>query len=115
LSIGIGPFVIEPAVSRKIGSTAFAQLSLEAASWKTAEWAENKGLYNKVVSSFKELNQEVKMTSQRLSSYAPEAVKSLRKLHWKNTDHWDTLLPNNAQITAKLLLNKETQLILNSL
>ena len=115
LSIGIGPFVIEPAVSRKIGSTAFAQLSLEAASWKTAEWAESKGLYNKVVSSFKELNQEVKITSQRLSSYAPEAVKSLRKLHWKNTDHWDTLLPNNAQITAKLLLNKETQLILNSL
>ena len=30
LSIGIGPFVIEPAVSRKIGTTAMTQMTMDA-------------------------------------------------------------------------------------
>jgi len=115
LSIGLGPYVIEPAVSRKIGPAAFAHLSLEAESWKSALWAEEKGLYNKVVATEEELNRQVKETAQRLSSYAPEAIKNLRALHWKNTDHWETLLPNNAKITANLLLNEATQIFLNSL
>ena len=115
LSIGIGPFVIEPAVSRKIGTTAFAQLSLEAERFKSARWAEEKGLYISVVSSEESLKKNVTETALRLASYAPEAVKNLRKLHWKETDHWETLLPQNAEITAKLVLEEATQNILKSL
>jgi methylglutaconyl-CoA hydratase len=115
LSIGIGPFVIEPAVSRKIGATAFAQLSLEAERFKSALWAKEKGLYSSVVSSEESLKKNVTETALRLASYAPEAVKNLRKLHWKETDHWQTLLPQNAEITAKLVLEEATQNILKSL
>lgn len=42
LAIGIGPFVIEPAVSRKIGKTALAELALTAQEWKSAAWAQEK-------------------------------------------------------------------------
>lgn len=115
LSIGIGPFVIEPAVSRKIGTTAFTQLSLDAERFKSAEWAKRKGLYNTVVPTEESLDQNVMENAHRLASYAPKAIKNLRKLHWKDTDHWKTLLPKNAEITAKLVLEEATQNILKSL
>src|SRR6056300_78146 len=115
LSIGIGPFVIEPAVSRKIGTTAFTQLSLDAERFKSAEWAKRKGLYNIVVPTEEILDQNVMETAHRLARYAPKAIKNLRKLHWKDTDHWKTLLPKNAEITAKLVLEEATQNILKSL
>ena len=115
LSIGIGPYVIEPAVSRKIGTTAFTQLSLDAERWKDAHWAAQKGLYDCIVSSEKELDQKVIQNAQRLASYPPKAIKNLRQLHWKDTAHWEQLLPKNAEITAKLVLETATQNILNSL
>jgi len=115
LSIGIGPYVIEPAVTRKIGATAFTQLSLDAERWKDAHWAAQKGLYNLVVSSESELNQKVLQNVKRLASYPSKAVKNLRRLHWKDTAHWEELLPKNAEITGKLVLETATQKILKSL
>lgn len=115
LSIGIGPYVIEPAVSRRIGTTAFAQLSLEAESWKDATWAMDKGLYTQVVSTEESLDEGVMKTCLRLAKYSPDATKNLRKLHWKDTEHWKTLLPKNAKITASLVLEKTTQNILKSI
>jgi methylglutaconyl-CoA hydratase len=115
LSIGIGPYVIEPAVSRKIGSTAFAQLSLDAHQWKTAQWGENKGLYHAVFETKQELDNAVQTHAERLANYPKKAVKNLRKLHWKDTDHWETLLPKNAAITGSLALEDATQNILKNL
>lgn len=115
LSIGLGPYVIEPAVSRKIGSSAFSQLSLDTENWKNPEWSLSKGLFADVVKNEDELNKKVNETAERISAYSPTAVKSLKKLHWKNTDHWETLLPKNAEITARLVLEKTTQKILKNL
>ncbi len=115
LSIGLGPYVIEPAVSRKIGKTAFAQLSLEAHEWKSASWGVAKGLYIKEVPDVSKLDAEVKEMAIRLASYDTLATKTLRKLHWKETDHWEQLLVHNAQITGKLALENATQKILKSL
>jgi methylglutaconyl-CoA hydratase len=115
LSIGLGPYVIEPAVSRKIGSSAFSQLSLDTENWKNPEWSLSKGLFADVVKNEDELNKKVNETAERISAYSPQAVKSLKKLHWKNTDHWETLLPKNAEITARLVLEKTTQKILKNL
>ena len=116
LSIGIGPFVIEPVVSRKIGITAFSQLSLDAHTWKSAEWAFEKGLYTSICSnSSDDLNQTVKFHVGRLANYSQKAMKTLRKLHWKETDHWETLLTKNARITAELALESTTQNILKTL
>ena len=115
LSIGLGPYVIEPAVSRKIGSTAFAQLSLDSAHWKSAQWGLEKGLYTECVGDRETLNQTVNEKAERLASYAPEACRELRKLHWKNTQNWDSLLPENAKITAQLALSDITQNKIKSL
>jgi methylglutaconyl-CoA hydratase len=115
LSIGIGPYVIEPVVSRKIGTTAFSQLSLDAHIWKSAEWAFEKGLYTSVCYNNDDLNKTVKFHAERLASYPEKAVKTLRKLHWKETDHWEILLAKNAEITAELALESTTQNILKTL
>ena len=112
LSIGLGPFVIEPALTRKIGSTAFAQLSLEAENWKSAKWAKRKGLYNSVVNSHKELEISAGELAKKLGNYSSDAMEKLRKLHWKNTEHWEGTLKSNAEITAKLLLKDAAQSIL---
>ena len=115
LSIGIGPYVIEPAVSRKIGVTAFTQLSLDSKNWKTASWASDKGLYTHLSKDTEALDVALNEKVSLFASYAPEACKTLRKLHWKDTDHWEELLPKNAEITAKLALSDFTQNFIKSL
>lgn len=109
LSIGLGPYVIEPAVSRKIGTTAFTQLSLDSAEWKSAQWGLENGLYAKCVTDKKALDQTVINNAERLSNYDQQSLRHLRKLHWKDTNNWESLLPKNAKITAKLALSDFTQ------
>ena len=115
LSIGLGPYVIEPAVSRKIGNTAFTQLSLDSANWKTADWGIQKGLYAHLSPDIESMDQALNQKAALLASYAPEACSELRKLHWKDTQHWETLLPKNAEITARLALSDYTQKFIKSL
>lgn len=115
LSIGLGPYVIEPAVSRKIGCTSFAHLSLDSAQWKSPQWGLDKGLYAECVGDRDALQRTVNQKAERLAYYPPEACRELRKLHWKNTDHWDSLLPKNAKITAQLALSNFTQNKIKSL
>ena len=115
LSIGLGPFVIEPAITRKIGSAAFAQLSLEAENWKTAKWARKKGLYNSVVSSHEELEKSARGLVKKFGNYSSDAMEKLRRLHWKNTEDWKDILQSNAEITAKLLFTNTAQIILEKL
>ena len=37
LAVGIGPFVVGPAVERKIGTSAFTSLAINASEWQTAQ------------------------------------------------------------------------------
>ena len=115
LSIGIGPYVIEPAVSRKIGLTAFANLSLDAHNWKSSRWGLQKGLYSSICKTLEELDAEVNETASRLATYPQKSIQTLRKLHWKDTGSWAELLPKNAEITGKLALEEMTQNILKKL
>ena len=109
LSIGIGPFVIEPAVERKIGVGALAALTLDATSWKNAYWAKEKGLYARVFDSISELDKEVEIFTEKLASYNPEALLEMKKVLWKDTENWDQLLLNRAEITGKLVLSEFTK------
>jgi methylglutaconyl-CoA hydratase len=104
LAIGIGPFVIEPAVSRKIGRTAMAEMTLGAHAWKSADWAFQKGLYS-VLSNAENLDAEVESFAQKLSSYNPEALKEMKKIIWEGTEQWESLLFERAAITGKLVLS----------
>ncbi|MBS7256487.1 enoyl-CoA hydratase/isomerase family protein [Flavobacterium branchiicola] len=104
LAIGIGPFVIEPAVSRKIGKTAMTEMTLAAHEWKSAEWAFQKGLFSVVCESFS-LDLKIDDFVQKLSSYNPEALLEMKKIIWENTENWESLLFERAAITGKLVLS----------
>lgn len=108
-TIGIGPFVIEPAVSRKIGVAGTAELTLDATSWKNAYWAKEKGLYAKVFETLKELDEEVDLLAQKLASYNPDALSEMKKALWEGTENWNTLLAQRAAISGELVLSDFTK------
>jgi methylglutaconyl-CoA hydratase len=113
LSIGIGPFVIAPAVERKIGVAALAELTLAATDWKNAYWAKEKGLFARVFDSIKELDREVEIFTEKLSSYNPQALYEMKKVLWEGTDSWDSLLQERAAISGELVLSDFTRKALN--
>ena len=104
LAIGIGPFVIEPAVSRKIGKAAMAEMTLAAHEWKSAEWALSNKLFSEIHSA-ENLDNAVANFAQKLSSYNPEALSEMKKIIWEGTEHWESLLLERAAITGKLVLS----------
>ncbi len=108
-TIGIGPFVIAPAVERKIGVSALSELSIDATHWKTAYWAKEKGLYARVFEHITELDQEVALLSEKLSSYNPEALIEMKKAFWQGTEHWEQLLIDRAEISGRLVLSEFTK------
>ncbi|MFS4468954.1 enoyl-CoA hydratase/isomerase family protein [Maribacter sp. 2210JD10-5] len=109
LTIGIAPLVIAPAVERKIGTAGISELSLAPTEWKSAYWAQEKGLFSKVFDDIKELDKELDFFVQKLASYNPEGLSEWKKVLWNNTDHWDTLLTERAAITGKLVLSEFTR------
>ena len=109
LSIGIAPLVIEPAVERKIGTGALSELSLAPTEWKTAYWAQEKGLYAKVFDSISEMDKEIDFFTNQLASYNPDGLAEWKKVLWKNTDHWEQLLVERAAITGSLVLSDFTK------
>ncbi len=114
LAIGIGPFVIEPAVSRKIGKTAFTSMSLAAHEWKTASWAQQHGLYDEVYDTIDRLDLELQTFAQRVSAYNPEAITEMKNIFWEGTANWDQLLTERAEISGRLVLSEFTINALNS-
>ncbi|MEQ6120109.1 enoyl-CoA hydratase/isomerase family protein [Reichenbachiella sp. MALMAid0571] len=105
LTIGIGPFVIAPVVERKIGFSALSQLTINATEWKNPEWAKSKGLYAEVYETTDELDEAVNKLAVQLSRSNPEAMRSLKKMFWKNTENWNELLSEQAAISGKLVLS----------
>ncbi|TDW45924.1 methylglutaconyl-CoA hydratase [Flavobacterium sp. 270] len=104
LAIGIGPFVIEPAVSRKIGKAAMSEMTLSAEEWKSAEWALANKLYAEIHETDK-LDGAVHNFVQKLSSYNPEALIEMKKIIWEGTETWESLLIERAAITGRLVLS----------
>ncbi|WP_445710480.1 enoyl-CoA hydratase/isomerase family protein [Flavobacterium sp.] len=109
LAIGIGPFVIEPAVTRKIGRTAMAEMTLEPSAWKKVNWALEKGLYSKVFDAVEDLDKALNEHSLALSSYNPEGLLEMKKVIWEGTSDWDALLIERAAISGKLVLSDFTK------
>lgn len=108
-SIGIGPFVIAPAVARKMGVAALSELTLDASNWQNAYWAKEKGLFAKVFETVNEMDKEVDILALKLSQYNPEALKEMKKVLWEGTEHWDILLEERAKISGKLVLSETTK------
>jgi methylglutaconyl-CoA hydratase len=114
LAIGIGPFVISPAVTRKIGLPAFAQLTIRANDFQPAQWAKDKGLYNEVYPDIAQLDTALHLLAEKLASYHPGALEGLKQIMWEGTQHWDQLLAERATISGQLVLSEFTQQALKS-
>jgi len=114
LAIGIGPFVISPAVIRKVGLPAFSQLTIRAVDFQTAQWAKEKGLYNEVHPDIQALDEAVDTLASRLASYHPDALTGLKQILWEGTENWDELLTERAAISGELVLSEFTQQALNN-
>ena len=108
LAVGIGPFVVGPAVERKVGTSAFTNLAINATEWRDAKWAMQHGLYTDIYSTVAELDNAVNALAGRLTSSNPEAMMMLKKVFWQGTDHWDTLLIERAEMSGKLVLSEFT-------
>ncbi len=109
LAVGIGPFVVGPAVERKMGKSAFTQLAINAGNWKEAAWAREKGLYNEVFSTQDELEQAVNRLAETLAASNPEAMRLLKKICWEGTENWDRSLIERAGMSGKLVLSDFTR------
>ena len=108
LAVGIGPFVVGPAVERRIGTSAFCQLTINAAEWQTAQWAKEKGLYAEVFETAAEMDAAVAKLASTLASSNPEAMSMLKRVMWQGTEHWDQLLAERAGMSGKLVLSDFT-------
>ena len=108
LAVGIGPFVVGPAVERKIGTSSFCQLTIDATEWKSSDWAKEKGLYAEVFKSAEEMDTAISFLTEKLSNSNPEAMAMLKKVMWEGTENWDTLLMERAGMSGKLVLSEFT-------
>jgi methylglutaconyl-CoA hydratase len=109
LAVGFGPFVVGPAIERKIGTSAMSQLAIAASTWKSARWAMEKGLYADVYDTIPELDAAVGTLARQLSTSNPEAMQALKSVCWQGTEDWDALLAARAVISARLALSPFTK------
>ncbi|GAB4206283.1 MAG: enoyl-CoA hydratase/isomerase family protein [Bacteroidia bacterium] len=109
LAVGIGPFVVGPAVQRKIGLSAFSQMSINATEWFSAQWAREKGLFCDVLDTEQEMDAAIEKLTLQLVKSNPDAMKQLKKIFWEGTEHWDTLLTERAGISGELVLSEYTR------
>jgi methylglutaconyl-CoA hydratase len=113
LAVGIGPFVVGPAVEKKVGPSAFSQLAIDATEWRSAEWAKRNRLYAEVHSSTQEADDAVAKLADKLAHSNPAAMAELKKIFWKGTEDWDKLLPERAAISGRLVLSDFTRNAIN--
>jgi methylglutaconyl-CoA hydratase len=106
LAIGIGPFVVGPAVERKLGLSAFSQLAIDAGNWRSAEWARKRGLYAETHTTVEAMDESLGKLALSLMHAHPEAMAEMKKVFWKGTEDWDQLLPERAAISGRLIVSE---------
>lgn len=109
LAIGIGPFVVGPAVERKVGTSAFSAMTINATKWFDANWSREKGLYTEVSDTYEEMDIEILKLASTLSQSNPEAMQELKKVMWEGSENWDDLLMERAESSGKLVLSDFTR------
>lgn len=109
LAVGIGPFVVGPAVERKVGTSAFSHLAINATEWQTAAWAKDKGLFNEVFETIEQVDAYIQHFTQILVNSSPAAMRQLKQAFWQGTGHWDQLLDERAAMSGQLVLSDFTK------
>jgi len=105
LAIGIGPFVVGPAVERKMGVAAFSHLSIDASMWRSADWARRCGLYAELHADPASMDESIRRLADSLAHANPQAMARMKEMFWKGTEHWDRLLLERAAVSGRLILS----------
>jgi methylglutaconyl-CoA hydratase len=105
LAVGIGPFVVGPAIERKIGVAAFSAIAIDATKWRNSDWAKRKGLFAELHNSIENMDEAIFQLSNTLAHSSPDAMAEMKKIFWKGTEHWDELLKERAAISGRLVLS----------
>ncbi|MDB5202262.1 MAG: enoyl-CoA hydratase/isomerase family protein [Ferruginibacter sp.] len=113
LAVGIGPFVVGPAVERKIGVAAFSALAIDATMWRNSDWGKKKGLFAEVHESIENMDESIQRLAKTLAHSSPKAMAELKNVFWKGTEHWDKLLPERAAISGRLILSEFSREAIN--
>ncbi len=108
LALGIGPFVVGPAIERKIGKTNFITMSIDA-EWHDAFWAKQAGLYTKVFANIHDLDEAISSLAKKIAACSPDAISEMKKVFWQGTENWDSLLEERAEISGRLVLSDFTK------
>jgi methylglutaconyl-CoA hydratase len=114
LAVGIGPFVVGPAVERKVGTSAMSMMAINATEWYSAEWAKEKSLYAEIFDSIEEMDAAIEVLANKLASSNPQAMSMLKKVFWEGTENWDTLLISRAAMSGELVLSDFTRNAINA-
>ncbi len=114
LAVGIGPFVVGPAVERKIGTSAFTSLAINAAEWKDSNWAEDCGMFMDVSGTTEEMDEAINKLAATLAKSSPDAMKELKRVAWEGTEKWDEFLEKRAEISGRLILSDFSKNFINS-
>ena len=109
LNIGIGPFVVGPAVERKLGLSGMSQIAINANEFYPAEWAHQNGLFAEVFESTEAMDEHVSAFAKALTHYNPEAMREMKKMFWTGCENWDELLAERAKISGRLVLSEFTK------
>lgn len=109
LAVGLGPFVVGPAIERKIGLSAFSQLAIDATVFRSAEWARRKGLFAELHTSIEAMDESLHRLTHVLAKSSETSMNDLKKVLWKGTEDWDELLAERAAISGRLVLTPEAR------
>ncbi|HMH21855.1 MAG TPA: hypothetical protein VK563_08765, partial [Puia sp.] len=104
-----GPFVVGPAVERRMGLSAFSHLSIDASMWRSADWAARRGLYAEVHANAELMDESIRRLAESLAHANPRAMSLMKEAFWKGTEHWDRLLIERAAISGRLVLSEFTR------
>jgi methylglutaconyl-CoA hydratase len=114
LAVGIGPFVVGPAVERKVGTSAMSMMAINATEWYSADWAREKGLYAETFDDVPQMDEAIETLATKLANSNPEAMSMLKTVFWTGTEHWDTLLTERAAMSGQLVLSDFTKNAINA-
>lgn len=114
LAVGIGPFVVGPAVERKVGTSAMSMMAINATEWYSAEWAKEKSLYAEIFDSVEDMDEAIDKLANQLAKSNPEAMTMLKKVFWEGTENWDQLLIERAAMSGQLVLSDFTRNAINA-
>lgn len=108
LQLGIGPFVVGVVIERKLGLAPFQAMAVHA-DWHDADWCERHGLFSMLCDDEAALDRAVDEHAKRLAASNPEAMREMKRVFWRDTGEWESLMAERAALSGRMVLSDFTR------